>query len=1213
MLAQADALCMEKRFEDAASIYQHLVGMAEGRLGPNHPDTVLVVQRLADALYQMNAFRDCLPLYERLCQMARGMLGDADPDVINLIFKVGRTQELIGSYVESRATYEFALANARKHLPPNHELSGQIQGRYEILLERIEENKKAAQNWKENTRNNPVINVPQPSGPVEKAPPPPLPAMPNYPGMPQVASAPELPPSMIPASMPSAPPVAAMTAPSMPPAPAMPAMPSMAQIPGMQAPAKSALPPHMMLPSVDEDILGGLENTPWDDMKPAGVPQMQPSMQQMQPQMQQMQPQMTAQMSPQIAPSEPPRSPFDLSQNSSSPQQGASRFDISGVQPGRVDGPPPSNVPPPFGGPATMSNPFADAPPPDGAGNGAPPQSAPQAMADPFNRGSGNHPPGSPFGNNGAAHPPGSPFGTNGAQDPGISTVGAQLLNELGLFDAPHAPPSGGPGMPPNAMPAPANGAMASAPARTSPPLTPPPGYTPPPPGLAPPPGYTPLPTSANQFGTASSVSTPSLASQALPPAQSAPPAFSAPPAQLAAQISPAPQAPLAPPAPPAPVSTPAQPFSSSPELPGFTSPTNAPQGFSSQPNMSAQPLGQPTAPMPSGQFSSGQPGQFRQSSQFGQSTEPMNQPGQPGRPVTPVPPSPGMQPSFPRSGSNEFQRGGGEFPRGGNNEFRPFDSPQSEPRPFEGRSDGPPPFPDASSPALNQPEFRGSSVGGLQSSVGATLAGNPPATDPFSESGRKNKPDPYLDHLAQKVAGLKAQAQGIEPEPAPMPSAFRPSNSASDSGWHEGVTLPVSEKQFDTGRRKAPPIAYEQPIEYTDMGEESGYHSETTKDAPVKKVKTARAAASKSEDFVSNVRAFKEYLIPVVVLIVVFIGGYLFVTLTASKTPPPAAGQALTGPGQAQANAEVFSSPDTSMRLALGTTRCTVVDGKTAITVPYVYYDGTWSTIAMQAVDSLMEKQIWFNHVPEGMVTDSGTILFDRKAPDFLVVDKMAKFASAASAFAAAGNGYPTKASQLQSQAYMYGNPFTGQSAFLKLQILPESRGNRQEIISMLQGGSLLLGEDKYTRGEVRGYSIVDATGGTEKGVAFFVRGADRNGNFFRIRDGGQVVTLGAMGGKDLSNCKITGASGPATAAIPPEKPTKVWIAKNQQLPIFVLYHSLPISMAVLAFLCFWRSLMVAPGQEADNATNRGFRMFSFIAIGICLLSAVLQYSHWM
>jgi len=183
MLAQADALCLERRFEEAATIYQQLVNMAESRLGPNHPDAILVLQRLADSLYAMNLFRDCLPLYERLCTVARSMLGDGDPDVVNLMFKIAKTQELIGSFTEARATYQFAINTATANLPPGHELTTQLRQRYDALIQLMEENIQAAQAWKENTVTNPIITIGpdgRPLGPGKaQAPLPPLPQMPQ--------------------------------------------------------------------------------------------------------------------------------------------------------------------------------------------------------------------------------------------------------------------------------------------------------------------------------------------------------------------------------------------------------------------------------------------------------------------------------------------------------------------------------------------------------------------------------------------------------------------------------------------------------------------------------------------------------------------------------------------------------------------------------------------------------------------------------------------------------------------------------------------------------------------------------------------------------------------------------------------------------------------------------------------------------------------------
>lgn len=1096
MLAQADALCMERRFQEAVSIYQQLVGTSEARLGPSHPDTVLVVQRLADALFAMGAYRDCLPLYERLCQIARQMLGDADPDAINLIFKVGRTQEQLGLLSESRTTYEFAIQTARRHLHPAHELTSQLQERLDALSGggasgnvASSGNFSAGGNVPPSANfpaggNVPVSgtfsaggNVPASSNvPPGTSPPPGMGVPPNM----------SVPPSMnVPPGMNVPPPV--VPAASAPPMVPTSSMAGMSVSPSVPPPTiKPMLPPHMMasVPDPEEISSPGSSRSPFDLTPEAPTP----------------------------VDGNGARSPFDLS--TSQQNRGVANAPIpSGSAPSPFGNPPgsPGAVPPPFGSPV---GPSGSAAPPVGtspapgtspSGNGSVPASPfdiVPTMANPFesDRSMSN-----PF----DTFPPPSPSIPN---PDGPKSIGAQLMSDLGFTDEPNfgsQPDSPGLSMPPNAVP---------------------------PPGLA--------------FDN-------------MPPSMSLPTGFN-PPSQPASPFqSNAPSPPGAPPFPSNAPSRPAPPF-----------PSNAPN--------------QPAPPFPS---------------------KGPNQPAPPfpsSGPNQPAPPFPSQAgPPFPlREDRNKSPQPYAEDPDFSSS-AAPFSHAESgfvSPSPQQ-------PFPQYST--VQPGDFRGSSAGGLQSMAN----GSPlPMNDPFEEGGRNRNPDPYLDHLALKVAGLKAQAQGIqEPEPIDMPSAFKPVVD-DDQGWHEGVTMPVAERVEPPRRKTVPPIAYDEGHDYLDQDESEDYQADSRQP---KKVITARAAVSKSEDLVSGMRAFKEYLIPVVVLVFLIIGGYFFFSMTAPKNPVTAQDPTGAGAVQTAGNAEVYSSPDSTLRLAVSPTSATFVDGEVAITTPYVIYDGNWSTVAMQAIDSLMEKQIWFNQVPEGMVTDSGTILFDKRAPDHLVILTMAKFVQSAQVLKKAGPGYPKRAQDLQSQAFMYANPFTGQTQVLKIQTIPEARGNRQEILEMLANGSLLQGESTFTRGEVRAYAITDPSSGVEKGVGFFVRGADRNANFFQNRDGGQVVVLGFMDGKDMSNCKIdpvpaAGKAAPVKATTP-EKPTKIWIAKNQNLPIFVIYHSLPITMAVVAFFCFWRSLMVGHGQDADNATNRGFRMFAFIAMGICLLSAILQYSFWM
>jgi hypothetical protein len=161
--------------------------------------------------------------------------------------------------------------------------------------------------------------------------------------------------------------------------------------------------------------------------------------------------------------------------------------------------------------------------------------------------------------------------------------------------------------------------------------------------------------------------------------------------------------------------------------------------------------------------------------------------------------PGPGMPPNAMPQAGNGNPGGYGQppamdvqrFPPGAQamGDFRSFESPQGEPKPFSGKTqDGFPPLPSAG--GFNRtdqpPDFRGSSAGGLQSNAGQPpLIASPfPVHDPFADTGRKSKPDPYLDHLAAKVADLKAHALGqdVEPPPTNLPSALRSESAGSRS-----------------------------------------------------------------------------------------------------------------------------------------------------------------------------------------------------------------------------------------------------------------------------------------------------------------------------------------------------------------------------------------------------------------------------------------------
>ncbi|MBZ0186565.1 MAG: tetratricopeptide repeat protein, partial [Candidatus Obscuribacterales bacterium] len=150
-LARAESVFGQGQFEQSATLYMQVLGLLEHIHGPMSPELAYTLQRLGDSFHALNRFRDSLPIYQRLLSIGHQILGSSHPDMLNLMVKIARTQESIGSYQESRRTYDSAISAMEAALGPNHEMVQRTRESYEGLLARIEENKRAAQAWREST------------------------------------------------------------------------------------------------------------------------------------------------------------------------------------------------------------------------------------------------------------------------------------------------------------------------------------------------------------------------------------------------------------------------------------------------------------------------------------------------------------------------------------------------------------------------------------------------------------------------------------------------------------------------------------------------------------------------------------------------------------------------------------------------------------------------------------------------------------------------------------------------------------------------------------------------------------------------------------------------------------------------------------------------------------------------------------------------------
>lgn len=473
---------------------------------------------------------------------------------------------------------------------------------------------------------------------------------------------------------------------------------------------------------------------------------------------------------------------------------------------------------------------------------------------------------------------------------------------------------------------------------------------------------------------------------------------------------------------------------------------------------------------------------------------------------------------------------------------------------------------------------------------------------------------DPYLSHLAHKVVGLRAQAD-LEEEAFKKPSNRR---VGADSGWHDAsVSIPpttlnttkravraAAQAQYDDDYGEDSQTYIEDEIEYDRLNQLTGGRSKK-----ISRSASSRTAANKKEGMVSTVRTMKEYLIPAAMLIFLIVGGYQFLHENAAPVQMKTNQGAPVAPqSQGGAPLSTFTSADGQMSLSLSAGNKAVFgNGKTAMEAPYVVYDGDWSKVAMQAVDSLMECQYWFSEFRDVMQTENGTSLYSQKSPDWTVLQKSKACMDTARIWWKARQQYPAQQKLVAStKEFIYTNPFTGETKPIPIQ----SVNDNLDMKGTFSMGSSLPYEKPFERGEIRAYAVrAVADNQTEKGIAFYVRAADGKGEMFSSSEPGAKLFWGESKGKDESNFSKAIEN---RQVFRPEKPTKVWIARNQQLPIFILYHSVPITLGIFSFLLYWRSMMVMPGQTMENSTNKVFRAISMLGVLLTFAAGGIQYWLW-
>lgn len=484
----------------------------------------------------------------------------------------------------------------------------------------------------------------------------------------------------------------------------------------------------------------------------------------------------------------------------------------------------------------------------------------------------------------------------------------------------------------------------------------------------------------------------------------------------------------------------------------------------------------------------------------------------------------------------------------------------------------------------------------------------------------RRNDPsnDPYLDHLASKVNDFHSQ-QGTGPQ-SPIQNIFAqrqdgPGGPApgDDSGWHDGGSIPMARQEsFESGsqrpvRKGGPPISEDG---YQDGFEEDYDDQESSTVLALREISASRDVVSKSDGMVSAIRSVKEFLIPTLVLLFL-IGGGVFLYMNNPIKPPEFVKPAVVAEDVALGPSEIYMTPCGSMRVSIGSSgRCVINDDNLGMHLPYMVYDSSVTAMALQWIDSVMERQFWFVEIPEGLRSESGVVLYKMDSPDAKVLMTARDLYQKIGNFYLGTGSYPSELVKNSESQFKYLNPFTNAQEDLKIYSVRYEIFKDKPIREYLMTDGLIAGERPPTKGQIVAYAMLKLDPDHKfTTTAFYIRAANRNAQFFQTRKGGEVLLFGWDGRKACGNNKPDSTD---SRVYVPHKSTKVWLARNQFLPIFFIHFSVPIVLAMAAGLLFWRSMMVRPGQNKNNPVNKSFRLASYVFMIITAFVVGAQYFLW-
>lgn len=445
------------------------------------------------------------------------------------------------------------------------------------------------------------------------------------------------------------------------------------------------------------------------------------------------------------------------------------------------------------------------------------------------------------------------------------------------------------------------------------------------------------------------------------------------------------------------------------------------------------------------------------------------------------------------------------------------------------------------------------------------------------------HNPDPYMDHLAARVAELRAQVSNI-------PSGVK---KASQSGiWNladlaaemditsaEGVSWRIQESTSNNQQVNPEAVKWEVPsVEEIKLIS----HRETlSPEVPVDKT-SARKATIKGEKLSNSIIFAREYMLALVVVVGLIFGGmYLFRDQKPKSVQLGSGTQALT---QSQGKSQTYISGDGKLSLSVGANDLsTYQDEKSGIQVPMVLYNNPLR-VAQQWIDSVMERQLWFSRETQENIctTENGVKLYSVGSPELKV--------------AADAKNWYIKIKQA------YANPKNTAAMSLKLpanvSIKTVTEVNQQDAkdhLSTLLTGQLLIEESRPGPLEIHAYLFHESA---DKAPIIYVRATDGKSRWIGTKNSGQALVYGSD--PELLQDKNLGK---VSVSVPP-KPTKVWIGDNISMIIYFIHYWVPLFLSITG-----GALLFAGNKKDIHAVS----VAGYVVLFFACLAAIAQYIIWM